>query len=162
MQPHGRAFKIRNKDLLTSRAVPGYFGQTKFESFTRQLSGWGFKRLHRLGPDKGCYYHECFLRGLPPLPTLMRRVPSNKGRKLAPFPEGEPDFYLISNSYPLPPEDTEYSTSHAAASQAAAASPKVPSSPLGNSIDAQNSMMPVVHSCSTQNSGSARQICSAL
>ena len=48
-QPHGRAFKIHNKKLLLEEALPKYTGQSKFSSFTRQLSGWGFKRLHQMG-----------------------------------------------------------------------------------------------------------------
>lgn len=52
-------------------------------------------------PDFGCYYHECFLRGLPKLTCLIRRLPPNLG-KSTPFAEGEPNFYLISDEYPLP------------------------------------------------------------
>ncbi|KAL7527821.1 hypothetical protein ACHAXR_004014, partial [Thalassiosira sp. AJA248-18] len=100
--PHGRTWKILDKELLVTEAIPSYFSLTKFESFTRQLSGWGFKRLHRQGPDVDCYYHESFLRGIPKLTVNMRRVASKQG-KCAPHPEGEPDFYLISRSYPLPP-----------------------------------------------------------
>lgn len=67
-QPHGRSFKILEKKLLVvSSAAHEYFGLTKYESFTRQLSGWGFKRLHRPGSDFGSYYHPVFLRGLPTL-----------------------------------------------------------------------------------------------
>lgn len=64
LQPHGRAWKIIDKRLFMSTAMP-YFHQSKYEHFTRQLSGWGFKRLHREGGDSGAYYHQCFLRGLP-------------------------------------------------------------------------------------------------
>lgn len=86
-----------------STAIPTYFGQSRFESFTRQLSSWGFKRLHQSGPDYGCYYHQCFLRGLPSLTALMERVsPKSKQGKRIPHAEGEPRFYLISQSYPLP------------------------------------------------------------
>ena len=83
-QPHGRAWKIQDKD----------------ESFTRQVNGWGFKKLHQLGNDYNAYYHEQFLRGLPHLTPLMRRVPQNQG-KLLPFVEGEPNFYEIDKHYPL-------------------------------------------------------------
>eukprot|EP00984_Skeletonema_dohrnii_P000364 scaffold120_cov134-Skeletonema_dohrnii-CCMP3373.AAC.7 len=51
--PHGRAWKVLNKTLLVDEALPKFFGQSKFASFTRQLSGWGFKRLHNTGPDVG-------------------------------------------------------------------------------------------------------------
>ena len=62
--PHGRAWKIHNKKLLMSEVVSKYFVQSKYESFTRQLNGWGFKRLHQSGNDFNAYYHECFLRRL--------------------------------------------------------------------------------------------------
>ena len=50
--PHGRAWKVINKELLVEEAIPKFFGQSKFSSFTRQLSGWGFKRLHQTGQGK--------------------------------------------------------------------------------------------------------------
>ena len=99
-QPHGRAWKIHDKDLLISEVVPNFFSQSKYESFTRQLNGWGFKKLHQSGNDYNAYYHEHFLRGLPHLTALMRRVPQNQG-KLLPFVEGEPNFYEIDKHYPL-------------------------------------------------------------
>mmetsp|Transcript_17256 Transcript_17256/g.35963 ORF Transcript_17256/g.35963 Transcript_17256/m.35963 type:complete len:333 (-) Transcript_17256:392-1390(-) len=100
--PHGRAWKIFNKDLLVSEVIPNYWGQTKYESFSRQLSGWGFKRLHQTGPDFRAYYHECFLRGLPDLTKLMNRVESTHKGKLLPHPNGEPNFYKLSVRHPLP------------------------------------------------------------
>ena len=42
--PHGRAWKVKNKELLVEEVIPKFFGQSKFASFARQLSGWGFKR----------------------------------------------------------------------------------------------------------------------
>mmetsp|Transcript_32675 Transcript_32675/g.55620 ORF Transcript_32675/g.55620 Transcript_32675/m.55620 type:complete len:439 (+) Transcript_32675:177-1493(+) len=99
--PHGRSWKILSKKMFMSTVVPKYFGQTAFQSFTRQLNGWGFKRLHQSGADYGGYYHECFLRGLPHLARLMTRQ-SNKGKSL-PDAEGEPDFYEISRLFPLAP-----------------------------------------------------------
>ena len=42
--PHGRAWKVTNKELFVEEVIPKFFGQTKYASFTRQLSGWGFKR----------------------------------------------------------------------------------------------------------------------
>jgi hypothetical protein len=52
IQPHGRAWKVLDKELLVKEVIPKYFGQSKFASFTRQLSGWGFKRLHQTGEGK--------------------------------------------------------------------------------------------------------------
>lgn len=31
----------QDKDRLVDEVIPKYFVQTKYESFTRQLSGWG-------------------------------------------------------------------------------------------------------------------------
>mmetsp|Transcript_2736 Transcript_2736/g.4036 ORF Transcript_2736/g.4036 Transcript_2736/m.4036 type:complete len:502 (+) Transcript_2736:45-1550(+) len=98
--PHGRAWKVKNKELLVEEVIPKFFGQSKFASFARQLSGWGFKRLHQTGADFGCYYHECFLRGHPRLTALMRRVSTGQG-KVTPNMHSEPDFYLIAQQYPL-------------------------------------------------------------
>lgn len=103
--PHGRAWKVLDKDLLVETVIPKYFGQSKFASFTRQLSGWGFKRLHQTGPDFGCYYNECFLRGHPQLTVLMRRVSPGQG-KATPHANSEPDFYLIAKQFPLHPKGT--------------------------------------------------------
>ena len=98
--PHGRAWKIHNRELLTNEVIPEFFMQKKYESFTRQLNGWGFKRLHQRGPDYKAFYHECFLRGLPHLTWLMKRVDPKQGR-LMPDVEGEPNFYEIAQKYPL-------------------------------------------------------------
>jgi len=100
--PHGRAWKILNKERLKSEVLPNYYVCKKYESFSRQLNGWGFKRLHQSGTDLGCYYHESFLRDLPKLTCLIRRLAPNLG-KSTPFAEGEPNFYRISEAYPLPP-----------------------------------------------------------
>jgi len=77
--PHGRAWKVHNKRLL----VEGQYFLSSYASFTRELSEWGFKMLHQAGPDYGCYYHECFLRGHPQLTALMKKT-------------AEPDFYYCS------------------------------------------------------------------
>lgn len=68
------------------------------------MNAWGFKRLYQSGPDLGCHYHECFLRGLPKLTCLIRRLPPSLG-KAAPYPAGEPNFYTISAKFPLPFSD---------------------------------------------------------
>ncbi|KAL9189653.1 hypothetical protein ACHAXT_009328 [Thalassiosira profunda] len=101
--PHGRAWRVIDKTKLLDEVIPQYLVCKKYDSFSRQLNGWGFKRLYQTGPDKGCYYHEkCFLRGKPKLTSLIRRLPTNLG-KATPYPEGEPNFYRIDEAYPLPP-----------------------------------------------------------
>jgi len=55
--PHGRAFKVIDKERLISEVIPKYFVCRKYTTFTRQLNGWGFRRLYQSGQDHGCYYH---------------------------------------------------------------------------------------------------------
>lgn len=100
--PHGRSFLVRDPELLVSDVLPRFFKPVKYTSFTRQLQLWGFKRVSR-APDTGAYYHMLFLRGHP---KLVKRMAVHKvkgvGKKLAPNPEGEPDFYALDEVRPLP------------------------------------------------------------
>lgn len=48
MKPHGRAFKVIDKERLMSEVLSKHCVCKKYESFTRQLNGWG--ELYR--PDK--------------------------------------------------------------------------------------------------------------
>ena len=41
--PHGRSWKVLNKELLASVVCKGNFNHDSFESFTRSVNGWGFK-----------------------------------------------------------------------------------------------------------------------
>mmetsp|Transcript_14882 Transcript_14882/g.34065 ORF Transcript_14882/g.34065 Transcript_14882/m.34065 type:complete len:410 (-) Transcript_14882:20-1249(-) len=102
--PHGRAFKVLKRDELVRDVIPGYFDCAKYESFTRQLTAWDFRRCKR-GPDQGCYYHEAFLRGLPELTCFIRRMPRHcrKSDRKRIEPEEEPDFYGFSPLHPAPP-----------------------------------------------------------
>ena len=97
---------------------------TKFESFTRQVNGWGFKRITQ-GPDLNSYYHELFLQGMPHLIQWMKRVsPSRHGRrKIRADPKDEPNFYDISSAYPIP----DYYSGDADASRGGVSVPPIPS-----------------------------------
>merc|ERR1719148_131280 len=68
---HGRGFMIFQTKEFVANVMPKYFKQTKFPSFTRKLSRWGFKRVQR-GPEVGVYYHELFNRDNPNLCMHMR------------------------------------------------------------------------------------------
>mmetsp|Transcript_4969 Transcript_4969/g.11163 ORF Transcript_4969/g.11163 Transcript_4969/m.11163 type:complete len:261 (+) Transcript_4969:404-1186(+) len=101
--PHGRAFRIVDRAALITKVAPNYLNCKTYESFARQLNGWGFKRI-----ESGCYYHECFLRGMPQITCLIRRIPTGEGiRSKLPLP----DFDSISRQFPLPeslPESTQF------------------------------------------------------
>lgn len=99
--PHGRSWRLVDRQAFLSQIMPNYFSHSNYASFARQVNGWGFKRLSRKGTDYGSYYHELFLRGMPHVAKRMRR-PLKIGRKAAPDPENEPNLEAISRRNPLP------------------------------------------------------------
>ena len=59
--PHGRAWKVLNKQLLASVVCPYHFSHSSFDSFNRQVNGWGFKV---------CMF-ICFMVGLTRISSMM-------------------------------------------------------------------------------------------
>jgi HSF-type DNA-binding len=60
--PNGLAFRVHKRDELLRTMVPGFFRQTRYKSFLRQLNMWGFARM--VG---GAYCHAYFRRDRPEL-----------------------------------------------------------------------------------------------
>jgi len=61
--PNGRAFIIVDKHRFTNETLPLYFkAPRQYNSFTRKLNRWKFKRVSR-GPWTGAYYHKDFWSG---------------------------------------------------------------------------------------------------
>jgi hypothetical protein len=59
--------------MFVDVVMPRYFEkQSKLTSFTRQVNGWGFKRVTQ-GIDRNAYYNEYFLRDNPDLMDRMKR-----------------------------------------------------------------------------------------
>jgi hypothetical protein len=96
--PHGRAFRVHDRDRFVSEILPRFFeSQKKWSSFGRQLNMYGFSRSSS-EPDAGAYYHELFLRGRPSLCRYMRRAgaPHGPDRRKCKLAEGDdPDFYAM-------------------------------------------------------------------
>jgi hypothetical protein len=91
-QPHGRSFIVHKPDEFAV-ILPRFFKQKKVASFQRQLNLYGFMRLTR-GPDRGCYYHERFLRGRPFLTAGISRCKvKGTGVRARSNPEQEPNFW---------------------------------------------------------------------
>ena len=87
---HGRAFKISDQNIFVKNIMPMYFYQTKWSSFIRQLSTYGFVRISGPGnKDKCAYYNELFLRGRE---ELCYWIPRKKKRSLVIAPDDEPDL----------------------------------------------------------------------
>ena len=93
--PHGRAFKIHDKNAFVNEIMPRHFSQSKFTSFQRQLNIYSFRRLTK-GPDTDGYYHELFLRARVDLCQAMCRH-KIKGtiHKGSSNPHDEPHFYAL-------------------------------------------------------------------
>lgn len=95
-QLHGRCFVVHDRDEFVRLVLSSYFTQSSFASFQRQLNIYGFKRL-TAGPDKGGYYNEFFLKGMPFLVNRIVRISKkNTGCRKPASPESEPDFYRMA------------------------------------------------------------------
>jgi hypothetical protein len=66
---------IFQKKVFVQKVMPKYLHATKFPSFTRKLSRWGFTRVPS-GPEVGVYYHDMFQRDDPLLCLKIRCVPA--------------------------------------------------------------------------------------
>jgi len=71
--PHGRSWKVMDKEKLAMVICPTYFSHSKFEHFTRSVNGWGFKPYKKDGPDCRSFCHQYFLRGEIELCRRMKR-----------------------------------------------------------------------------------------
>jgi len=95
-QPHGRCFLVHKHKKFIKDIMPKLFRQTKYSSFQRQLNLYGFQRLST-GPDKGGYYHECFLRGSPLLlDSITRTRVKGTGVQKPIVTKLEPNFYAMA------------------------------------------------------------------
>lgn len=69
----GDGFAVHNKERFTKEIIPRYYNQTRYKSFQRQLSLYGFERA-TAGSNKGLRYHEKLRRGCKHLCREMKPV----------------------------------------------------------------------------------------
>lgn len=67
----GNSFIILDQDMFTRCVLPSEFKTAKYESFTRKLYRWGFRRVANSMKDRA-FYHPLFLRNHPRLCRRMR------------------------------------------------------------------------------------------
>ena len=67
----GKAFIILDQETFTRYVLPKEFKTAKYESFTRKLYRWGFRRVANSAKDRA-FYHPLFLRKHPLLCRNMR------------------------------------------------------------------------------------------
>jgi hypothetical protein len=78
--PHGFSWRIHQPQLFVNQVMPQYFQkQSKLTSFTRQVNGWGFKRVST-SLDCYEYHHQFFVRDKPHMVHGMRRRHSDRRR----------------------------------------------------------------------------------
>ncbi|KAL3798429.1 hypothetical protein HJC23_005082 [Cyclotella cryptica] len=58
--PSGKSFCIVDKGEFTKKVLPKYFRETKFESFSRRIKRWGFRRMYTTGVKQLIYSHDLF------------------------------------------------------------------------------------------------------
>lgn len=81
----GNGFMIHQKKLFETQVIPQYYQKpTKYSSFTRKLSRWGFRRVPG-GPLMGMYYHPLFKKDHPQLCKRIHCVPTLSDGVLNPF-----------------------------------------------------------------------------
>jgi len=97
--PHGRSFKVLDRDKFIDDVAHEFFSFNKYRSFSRQLNLWGFSRISE-GCDHGSYYHKYFHRGLPQLVYKIKRT--LRCGKTTYIPPPPPDLDEISKVCALP------------------------------------------------------------
>mmetsp|Transcript_1411 Transcript_1411/g.2940 ORF Transcript_1411/g.2940 Transcript_1411/m.2940 type:complete len:439 (+) Transcript_1411:57-1373(+) len=93
--PHGRSWRILDRDRLTKEVLPLFFQNANFNSFVRLVNAWGFRRI-KSGVDGDSYYHEMFLRGMPHLHIRTKRLLSHEKKAPVGSIDESPNFHAMS------------------------------------------------------------------
>mmetsp|Transcript_41099 Transcript_41099/g.70329 ORF Transcript_41099/g.70329 Transcript_41099/m.70329 type:complete len:420 (+) Transcript_41099:121-1380(+) len=69
--PSGRSFCITNQEEFVKKILPKFFREAKFESFSRRLKRWGFRKVYTTGLSQTIFSHDLFHRDRPDLCKTM-------------------------------------------------------------------------------------------
>jgi hypothetical protein len=106
----GNGFMVHDASVFLKTIIPQYFNhQTKYKSFQRQLSLYGFTRI-AAGRRKGLRFHPNFARGSRQLCKPMRPIASTKPK------ESKSSFALSSTSFSTSTSTSSTSNSRVASS----------------------------------------------
>ncbi|KAL7532219.1 hypothetical protein ACHAXR_007162 [Thalassiosira sp. AJA248-18] len=69
--PSGRSFCITDQEEFVKKILPDYFREAKFESFSRRLKRWGFRKVYTTGLSQIIFSHDMFHRDRADLCRIM-------------------------------------------------------------------------------------------
>mmetsp|Transcript_9751 Transcript_9751/g.21150 ORF Transcript_9751/g.21150 Transcript_9751/m.21150 type:complete len:404 (+) Transcript_9751:118-1329(+) len=69
--PSGRSFCITDQEEFVKKILPKFFREAKFESFSRRLKRWGFRKVYTTGLSQTIFSHDLFHRDRPDLCKTM-------------------------------------------------------------------------------------------
>jgi HSF-type DNA-binding len=101
---NGTSFRVHDRKRFVSDIMPMYFEQTKYASFIRQLSLYGYQRIKNKDKYNGSYYHERFLQGHRDLVNTIRRNTVKENTTCFSYPTMEFSFDTIGQSCQEPME----------------------------------------------------------
>jgi hypothetical protein len=58
--PSGKSFCILDKEIFVRKVLPTYFRDVQFDSFSRRIKRWGFRRMYTTGLKQVTYTHDLF------------------------------------------------------------------------------------------------------
>jgi hypothetical protein len=82
--PSGKSFCILDKERFTNEVLPTYFREVKFESFSRRINRWGFRKMYTTGLKQVTYTHDLFQKDRFDLLKKMNGKPGQAASSEAP------------------------------------------------------------------------------
>jgi hypothetical protein len=83
--PSGKAFCILDKESFTKKVLPTCFREVQFESFSRRIKRWGFRKMYTTGLKQVTYTHDLFQKDRIDLLKTMNGKPGQAATNAAPL-----------------------------------------------------------------------------
>ncbi|KAL3765229.1 hypothetical protein ACHAWO_009306 [Cyclotella atomus] len=82
--PSGKSFCILDKERFTKKVLPTYFREVQFDSFSRRIKRWGFRKMYTTGLKQVTYTHDLFQKDQIDLLKAMNGKPGQAAPNEAP------------------------------------------------------------------------------